>query len=231
MEFLAGDPEDREDPSIIYFGYDLAWDADEERIQEAARITREAGVWNVPTNTLLVNVFSPDYTPEEMNQWPGMEFIPENTRNGWVNFVSQLRAGDDYDEEQARRFLELRNKLTLALHEEGAGLMLGADAPQIFNPPGYSAHRELALLVEAGLTPFEALKTGSVNVGVYLDEEDRTGKVAPGFRADLIMLTSNPLESIPFHDKIEGVMIEGRFYDSAALEELRDKVRRALDRL
>jgi len=231
MEFLAGDPEDREDPSIIYFGYDLAWDADEERIQEAARITREAGVWNVPTNTLLVNVFSPDYTPEEMNQWPGMEFIPENTRNGWVNFVSQLRAGDDYDEEQARRFLELRNKLTLALHEEGAGLLLGADAPQIFNPPGYSAHRELALLVEAGLSPFEALKTGSVNVGVYLDEEDRTGKVAPEFRADLIMLTSNPLESIPFHDKIEGVMIEGRFYDNAALEELRDKVRRALDQL
>jgi imidazolonepropionase-like amidohydrolase len=231
MEFLAGNPEDREDPSIIYFGYDLALDVDEGRIPEAARLTREAGVWNVPTNTLLVNVFSPNYTPEEMNQWPGMEFIPENTRRGWVNFVTQLRSGDDYDEEQARRFLELRNKLTLALHEEGAGLLLGADAPQIFNPPGYSAHRELALLVEAGLTPFEALKTGTVSVGVYLGEEERTGKVAPGYRADLIILTSNPLESIPFHDRIEGVMTEGRYYDSAALDEIRDRVRRAINEL
>ncbi|TVR36950.1 MAG: amidohydrolase [Balneolaceae bacterium] len=229
MEFLAGDPADREDPSIIYFGYDLAYQADEERIREAARKTREAGVWNVPTNTLLVNVFSPDYTPEQMNEWPGMEFIPENTRNGWVNFVSDLRSGDDYDEEQARRFLELRNKLTLALHEEGAGLLLGADAPQIFNPPGYSAHRELALLVEAGLSPFEALKTGTVYVGEYLGEEDETGKIAEGYRADLIFLSANPLEAIPFHDHIEGVMKDGRFYDRSDLDELLDRIRQAID--
>jgi imidazolonepropionase-like amidohydrolase len=224
MEFLSGDPEGREDPPIIYFGYDLAWDADEDRIAEAARLTREAGVWNVPTNTLMVNVFSPDYTPEEMNEWPGMEYIPQNTRNGWVNFVTQLRESDVYDEDQARRFLELRNKITLALHEEGAGLLLGADAPQIFNPPGYSAHRELAVLVEAGLKPFEALETGTVKVGEYLGEENRTGKVAPGFRADLIFLSANPLESIPFHDRIEGVMKEGKYYDRASLDSLLDSL-------
>lgn len=229
MEYLAGDPEDREDPSIIYFGYDLAYDTDENRIREAARITREAGVWNVPTNTLLVNVFSPDYTPMEMNQWPGMEFISENTRIGWVNFVSQLRSGNDYDEEQARKFLALRNKLTLALHEEGAGLLLGADAPQIFNPPGYSTHRELSLLVNAGLSPFEALKTGTINVGVYLGEEDETGKIAKGYRADLIFLSANPLESIPFHDRIEGVMKKGQYYDRAALDEIMERVRKALN--
>jgi imidazolonepropionase-like amidohydrolase len=229
MEFLAGNPADREDPSIIYFGYDLATQADEERIREAARKTREAGVWNVPTNTLLVNVFRPDYTPEQMNEWPGMEFIPENTRRGWVNFVSDLRSGEDYDEEKARRFLELRNKLTLALHEEGAGLLLGADAPQIFNPPGYSAHRELALLVEAGLSPFEALKTGTVNVGEYLGEEDETGRIAEGYRADLIFLSANPLEAIPFHDHIEGVMRDGRFYDRSDLDELLDRIRQSID--
>ena len=229
MEYLAGDPEDREDSPIIYFGYDLANDADENRIREAARITREAGVWNVPTNTLLVNVFSPDYSPEEMNQWPGMEFIPENTRTGWVNFVRQIRAGDDYDEVQARKFLDLRNKLTMALHEEGAGLLLGADAPQIFNPPGYSAHRELSLLVNAGLSPFEALKTGTINVGKYLDEEDLTGKIAEGYRADLILLSANPLESIPFHDRIEGVMKEGKYYHRAALDEILERVHQVMN--
>ncbi len=224
MEFLAGNPEDREDPSIIYFGYDLAWDADESLIEEAARITREAGVWNVPTNTLMVNVFSPDYSPEEMNNWPGMEYIPQNTRQGWINFVTQLRSGSDYDEEKARRFLELRDKLTLALHNEGAGLLLGADAPQIFNPPGYSAHRELELLVNARLSPFEALKTGTVNVGIYLGEENQTGKVAPGFRADLILLSENPLEAIPFHDHIEGVMMHGTYYDRDLLDGLLQNV-------
>lgn len=224
MEFLAGNPEEREDPSIIYFGYDLAWDADESLIEEAARMTKEAGVWNVPTNTLMVNVFSPDYTPEEMDNWPGMEYIPQNTRQGWINFVTQLRGGSDYDADKARQFLELRDKLTLALHNEGAGLLLGADAPQIFNPPGYSAHRELELLVKAGLSPYEALKTGTVNVGVYLNEENQTGKIAPGFRADLILLSDNPLQAIPFHDHIEGVMMHGIYYDRDLLDGLLQNV-------
>lgn len=220
MEYLAGDAAKRPDPPIIFFGYDLTPFVNENRIAEAARITAEAGVWNVPTNTLLENVFNPDIPVEEMQRWPGMEFIPSNTIENWSNFVRQTRTNDTYDEEQARRFLEIRKKLTLALHEQGAGLLLGADAPQIFNPPGYSAHRELALLVDAGLSPFEALKTGTVNVGIYLGEEDKTGKIAPGFRADLILLSVHPLEHIPFQNKIEGVVYSGNYTNRAELDQI-----------
>lgn len=225
MEFLAGDAADRDDPPIIYFGYDLTPFADRTRIDEAARMTAEAGVWNVPTNTLLENVFNPDYSADEMSEWPGMEFIPENTVDGWKNYVNDIRSGDDYDEEQARQFLQIRKDLTLALHRAGAGLLLGADAPQIFNPPGYSAHRELELLVEAGLTPYEAIQTGTVKVGEYLNEPGETGKIAEGYRADLIFLSSNPLESIPFHDAIEGVMKEGTYYGREDLDRLLDRIR------
>ena len=220
MEYLAGDAAKRPDPPIIFFGYDLTPFVNENRIAEAARITAEAGVWNVPTNTLLENVFNPDIPVEEMQRWPGMEFIPSNTIENWSNFVRQTRTNDTYDEEQARRFLEIRKKLTLALHEQGAGLLLGADAPQIFNPPGYSAHRELALLVDAGLSPFEALKTGTVNVGIYLGEEDKTGKIAPGFRADLILLSVHPLEHIPFQNKIEGIIYSGNYTSRAELDQI-----------
>lgn len=220
MEYLAGDAAKRPDPPIIFFGYDLTPFVNENRIAEAARITAEAGVWNVPTNTLLENVFNPDIPVEEMQRWPGMEFIPSNTVANWSNFVRQTRTNVIYDEEQARRFLEIRKKLTLALHEQGAGLLLGADAPQIFNPPGYSAHRELALLVDAGLSPFEALKTGTVNVGIYLGEEDKTGKIAPGFRADLILLSVHPLEHIPFQNKIEGVVYSGNYTSRAELDQI-----------
>jgi len=159
MEFLAGDPEDRDDPNIIFFGYDLADEVDESRIELAARLTEQAGVWNVPTHTLLHNVFNPDLSVERMRNWPGMEYISESTLENWSGYVQNLRATEDYDADKAHRFLDIRDKMLLALHETGAGLMLGADAPQIFNPPGFSAHRELNLLVEAGLTPFEALKT------------------------------------------------------------------------
>ncbi len=229
MEFLAGDAADREDPPIIFFGYDLTPHVDENRIDEAARITAEADVWNVPTNTLLENVFNPDYSVEQMQNWPGMEFIPAQTVEGWSNYVNQVRAGDAYDPDQAREFLEIRKKLTYALHRHNAGLLLGADAPQIFNPPGYSAHRELALLVDAGLSPFEAIKTGTVNVGRYLDEEDQTGRVAPGYRADLILLSANPLETIPFNQYIEGVVYRGNFADREQLDEILNYLRNHTD--
>jgi imidazolonepropionase-like amidohydrolase len=225
MEFIAGEAAGRDDPPIIFFGYDLTPHVDVSLIPEAARLTREAGVWNVPTNTLLVNVFDPDLPTDEMMDWPGMEYISPRTASNWAQRVNSIRAGETYDSDQARRFLELRLKITRALHEEGAGLMLGADAPQIFNPPGFSAHRELALLVDAGLTPFEALRTGTVKVAEYLGE-DNSGKVLPGYRADLVLLTSNPLESIPFHDRIAGVVSDGQYFSRDELDTLLEEIRR-----
>lgn len=229
MEFLAGDAADRDEPPIIFFGYDLVPHIDRSRIALAAEITRDAGVWNVPTNTLLENVFNPTLSVSEMMNWPGMEFINNQTRVGWSNYVNLIRGGEAYDPDQALEFLEIRKELTRALHEHGAGLLLGADAPQIFNPPGFSAHRELALLTEAGLTPLEAIKTGTVNVGIYLGEEDTTGKIAPGFRADLLFLSVNPLETMPFKNYIEGVMIQGIYLDRAALDEMLEEVRSVLN--
>src|SRR6056297_3944271 len=225
MEFLAGvSPEDRVDPNIIYFGYDLTSQADHSKIYEAAKLTAESGVWVVPTNTLLENVFNPNLTTAEMLKWPGMEHISESTKAGWANYVQNLRQSEDYDAEQAREFLSIRKELTRALHEEGAGLLLGADAPQIFNPPGYSTHRELALLVEYGLSPIEAIKTGTVNVGVYLGEADKTGKIAPGYNADLILLDTNPLQNLPFHNSIEGVIYRGSYADRAKLDQILENI-------
>ena len=229
MEYISDVPDERIDPNIIFFGYDLTPYVDRTQIPDAVALTVEAGVWNVPTNTLLVNVFSPEYSTEEMLQWPGMEYISESTRQGWARFVENLRSGEDYNEEQAREFLDIRNQLTLELHRQNAGLLLGADAPQIFNPPGFSAHRELELLVEAGLTPYEALRTGTVNVGEYLGEEGITGRIAPGYRADLILLSTNPLMSIPFHERIEGVVSAGKYYDRASLDGLLERMRNALE--
>lgn len=225
MEFLAGDPADREDPPIIFFGYDLADAVDESLIEEAARRTAEAGVWNVPTNTLLENIFNPELSADDMRNWPGMEYMPEQTLNNWSNFITNFRQRDDYDPEKARTFLDIRNKLTLALHESGAGLLLGADAPQIFNPPGFAIHRELGLLVDAGLTPFEALKTGTVNIAEYLGETDVSGFVKPGYRADLLLLSSNPLEQFPFGGSIEGVISSGKYYSRHHIDELLDKIK------
>ncbi len=62
--------------------------------------------------------------------------------------------------------------------------------------PGFSAHRELGAIVAAGLTPYEALKRGTANVGVYFGTQSTVGTVSAGKRADLILLEANPLTNI-----------------------------------
>jgi hypothetical protein len=225
MEFLAPEAANRPDPSIIYFGYDLAYDVDLSRIDLAAKMTQEAGVWVVPTNTLMENVFNPDISIEDMRNYPGMDLMPQNVVAGWTNYLTIIRNQHDYDADKARQFLNVRALLTNALNTNNAGILLGADAPQIFNPPGYSAHREMHVLVQYGLTPYEAIQTGTVNVGVYLNETDKTGKIAPGFRAEMILLKSNPLESIPFNNAIEAVVMRGVYYDRNTLDGYLDEIR------
>jgi imidazolonepropionase-like amidohydrolase len=97
------------------------------------------------------------------------------------------------------------------LHDVEAGLLLGSDSPQILNVPGFSIHHELALLVEAGLTPAEALTTGTVNPGRFFGLENTLGRVAAGFDADLILLQQNPLVQLETLRHPLGVMVRGRW--------------------
>ena len=84
--------------------------------------------------------------------------------------------------------------------------------------PGSSFHEELSLLVQAGLTPYEALQTATVNAAIYLEAEQEFGKVLAGYRADLVLLAENPLENI-YHIRTRvGVMKRGRWFSADELE-------------
>ena len=96
------------------------------------------------------------------------------------------------------------------MQKNGVGLLLGSDAPQVFDVPGFSAHQELEYYVDAGLTPYQALVTGTVNVGRYLNRND-IGTIKTGAAADLILLNSNPLKDIKATRDIKGVMLAGKW--------------------
>jgi imidazolonepropionase-like amidohydrolase len=114
----------------------------------------------------------------------------------------------------------LRRRFIKSLHDAGVPFLLGSDAPQLWNVPGFSTHRELAALVAAGLTPYQALRTGTVNVARYLKEEGRSGVVRSGARADLILLDANPLQDISNSMRINGVVVNGRWIGPAEREQM-----------
>lgn len=207
------------DPSGGYGGFFdvlLADQVIEEGITGIAARTAAAGTWNVPTESLFEHRVSALSVAELRNR-PEMRFMPEATVNQWARTKETQERERGFNAEIALRAIEIRRRLILALHEAGAGLLLGSDAPQVFNVPGFSLHHELRLLVAAGLTPFEALRTGTAAAGQFLDTN--TGTVAIGRDADLLLLDANPLEDIDNTRRIHGVMLRGRWYSSSDLEQ------------
>jgi imidazolonepropionase-like amidohydrolase len=95
-------------------------------------------------------------------------------------------------------------------------LLLGSDAPQIFNVPGFSLHHELGFLVAAGLTPYEALSTGTTAVAEFLGTN--TGTIEKGKDADLVLLDADPLLDISNSRRVHGVMVRGEWFSFTDLE-------------
>lgn len=197
------------------FGVNLVAKADESRIPALVKATRAAGTWQVPTEILLVNWLN-DVDPQTMASWPEMKYVPQQTLTNWIN-QKQGFAGK-YPQADRQKLLALRRKIIKALHDGGVPFALGSDAPQTWNVPGFSAHRELGALVAAGLTPYQALHSGTANVGVYFGTQSSVGTVAAGKRADLILLDANPLTDIANSSRIAGVMVNGRWLSKADIE-------------
>jgi len=198
-----------------FFGLGIIGQVDERRLADVARRTREAGIWIVPTQTLMETMAGG--TPvEAMLRWPGMEFLPSQVTQQWANSVNNFRQQND--QAQLTQFLTLRRTMLRELHRGGVGILLGSDAPQWMNPPGFSTLRELETYVTAGLTPYQALETGTSNVARFLGTEE-FGTVQQGRRADLILLDANPLENIANVNRIAGVMVRGRWLSRADIDQ------------
>jgi imidazolonepropionase-like amidohydrolase len=223
VEFLVRDGADTEGRSAGFFGSGLVDLVDLAKIPIAAEATREAGVWNVPTLSLVENLASPE-TPEQMAELPEMRYLPAQQISDWVQAKHNFQAREDFQPAAAQRLVEIRRQLTRALHDAGAPLALGSDAPQFFNVPGFSIHPEMEMMVAAGLTPYEVLATGTRNPAVILGTPEDFGTVEVGRRADLILLQANPLEDIANARRRAGVMVRGNWLPEAEIQQRLDAV-------
>ena len=118
----------------------------------------------------------------------------------------------------------MRKKLVKALHDAGARLLLGTDCGNPFVVPGFSVHLELRNFVDAGLSPFEAIRAGTSGAAEFMNAGAEFGTVAAGSRADLILVEGNPLEDVLNVDKRAGVMVRGKWYSRAELQSELEKL-------
>jgi imidazolonepropionase-like amidohydrolase len=191
---------------------------DEGRMRELARRTAEAGAFVVPTMYLWENLYSKPDADVVLAQ-PEMRYVSAAQRSAWRN---QNAGGPDLPEAVVEGFLDARKRMLRYLAEAGAPLLMGTDSPQLFNVPGFALHRELAVVKEAGLSNYAILESGTRNVARYVDEVlDQPadfGTVAPGMRADLVLLEDNPLDDLGNLTTRVGVMVRGRWVPREEIE-------------
>ena len=197
-----------------FFGLGIMGQLDTSRFRAIVDRVRASGVVMVPTQILTDN-YANDATGDELTSLPEFKYwIPQQVAN-WRTTKNNLLSQGPVSREQRLAHIALRRRFIKALHTAGVPFLLGSDAPQLWNVPGFSAHRELVSLVAAGLTPYQALQTGTVNVAKYMREEGRSGVVRPGARADLILLDANPLEDVANSQRINGLVVNGMWIGSA----------------
>src|SRR6185369_12110006 len=102
------------------------------------------------------------------------------------------------------------------MQRAGVPLLAGTDTGNPFCFPGFSLHDELALLVTAGLTPFQALQAATLNPAKFLGLDKTLGTIEAGKIADLVLLDANPLEDVRNTQRINAVISNGRLFDRKA---------------
>ncbi len=204
----------------------LAWNyADVSEFPRLAAATRDAGVWVCPTLVVIQHHGLPTEQFLRLLTRPEWRYMPPQHYNGMLMPREDRRRigrtpGSEDDFRSAQEGFEVQKMFVRALHEAGVGLLLGTDVWT----GGFAVHEELRNFVDAGLSPYEAIRTGTRNAAEFLNATDMFGTVAVGLRADLILVEGNPLEDVAHVARRVGVMVRGRWLPEEELQQRLDSL-------
>ena len=188
---------------------------DEDAIRRIAYDMAVRDVWNCPTLVALKSIYEPqDEGLDHPRMRPIVKYVPQAAMSMWALLDPSTRFPDGLPSYQRwRDAMRLRNEVLTRvvgiLHEEGAPLLVGTDTSVRLVVQGFSIHEELSNLVEAGLTPYEALRCATTEAARFLGQSGEWGTVAVGKRADLVLVQGNPLTDIESLKNLEAVFING----------------------
>jgi Imidazolonepropionase and related amidohydrolases len=171
--------------------------------------------WQCPTLTVLrSNAYLGD---ENFRRDGRLRYIPRLVQQKW-NFRIANRSGGDSG--GTNRVLQKQFEIVGAMQKAGVPILAGTDTGNPFCFPGFSLHDELALLVIAGLTPVEALRSATLNPAKFFGLDQSLGTIEQGKIADLVLLDANPLLDIRNTQRINAVVSNGRLFDRKALDKM-----------
>jgi hypothetical protein len=185
----------------------LSWRATSSGVENIARASKSAHI--MVMTTLVVD------HAQEMSAAPELKLLSKQARKDWGVDDDSIAETPGFLQSTMERHMQwFQEQIVRQLHLLGVPLLLGTDAFGFAGvPPGVSAHKELELLQESGLSPFEALRTATVNPATFLGRPGEFGQIIVGARADLLLVDSNPLQDLRTIRAPRGVMVRGRWFE------------------
>jgi cytosine/adenosine deaminase-related metal-dependent hydrolase len=184
-------------------------------------VFKSNGTWQCPTLTLL-HMFGYGDDPAFLKD-PRLKYIPPRRRASWdpANLEGTRTAEDfAYSKREFQKYLQVVG----AMQKSGVGILAGTDTQNPYTFYGFSLHDELGFLVQAGLSPMEALQASTLNPARFFGKEKDFGTVEKGKIADMVLLDADPLDAIGNTKKINAVVYAGTLYSRSVLDEMLAKV-------
>jgi imidazolonepropionase-like amidohydrolase len=144
----------------------------------------------------------------------------------WTKALEKRLSDPQFSQAHAKQYIDNRLRILSTLHSGGVPILLGSDAPQQFNVPGFSVQREMQRMTDAGMTAYDVIRSGTFNVGQHFKTQDAFGTVAVGQRADLILVDENPLQNLAGIARQSGVMVRGRWLPRSEIQTRLDEIAR-----
>jgi imidazolonepropionase-like amidohydrolase len=185
---------------------------DDAKVDRIAGATARAGIYTCPTLTVFKTAFALGQSEEAIKARPDWGIMPPDLRELYLG-AREKYWKNPATEARRMRWVQVRDRLVKAIADSGGKIMAGSDTPEWFFGYGWTLHREMESLVAAGLTPYQALAAATRNPAEFLRASKEWGTIEAGKRADLVLLTANPLEDIRNTSRIEAVVIGGRWLD------------------
>ena len=224
---LADNAPNKNSISDLYIYDPKNWESldyvDERKITEIAKQTVAANPFVDPTQHFMKNTFGLPRSEESIRAQPDFKFYPAKVQEGFINFHKKHRLFQIPAEKRAR-WVEIRNKIIKAIYDAGGKIMTGSDTPEFLWLYGFTMHRELKALNDAGLSNFATLEAATKNPAMFLGTLEKVGTIEKGKRADLILLNANPLENISATENRSGVMLKGKYFTQTEMNKWLDEI-------
>ncbi|MCE9597830.1 MAG: amidohydrolase family protein [Spirochaetia bacterium] len=190
-----------------------------------AALMKKSGIWICPT-IIVWTTWIRSENLKSLADNENVQYVSPTVRKFWMERIERgvnvvEGSGGSYPAEYMQVYL----RVARALHKAGVPFLMGTDSVSPYVIPGFSVHQELKLLTEVGLTPYEALVAATRNPAAALGQDANMGTVEIGKVADLLLLDANPFLNIANAQKRAGVMVQGRWFTQAQLQETLDRMK------